>query len=256
MREGGFNRFRPDVEFLEAKLVLSAIGSTIMAPAGADATTAAGDFAGRLAAIREDRLAVRQEHADPALRASPAQKKPDHGYLVFRLTNPSPFNNHFVPPFGHVYAAVNPPVPGQVYNILCLTVRNGTAKTFDASSGFEVKFPGGHAVPILTGDQQWKAGQNYIFYVLTKEYYPIRNQVTQGFTFNLGGARSIAIPGPSGIFLRIRYDPATINKILDYAITSGPGIQGGAGHKTGMADTAINEFVSARTNRNDFGGYF
>jgi hypothetical protein len=252
------NRFRPLIESLEAKLVMSTFGPTAPAHARAGEALTADAIAARVAAIQESHVAGRQARADPAAtaRATPAAKKPDHGYLVFRITNPSIFNNHFVPPFGHVYAAVKPPVPGQVYNILALTVRNGTAQTFDASSGFEVKFPGGHAVPILTGDQQWKAGQNYIFYVLTKEYYPIRNQVTQGFTFNLGGARSIAIPGPSGIFLRIRYDPATINRILDYAITSGPGIQGGVGHKTGMADTAINEFVSARTNRNDFGGYF
>ena len=68
---------------------------------------------------------------------------------------------------------------------------------------------------------------------------------------------STAIPGPSGIFLRIKYEPDTINKILDYAAQQGPGAQGGApGIPTGLADTAIYAFVSARADRKDFGGYF
>jgi hypothetical protein len=181
--------------------------------------------------------------------------RPHHGYLVYRITNPNRFNNHFNPPFGHVYAGIRPPVPGQTYNILLVTVRNGTAQTFTAANGFRVKFPDGHWVPILAPGQEWKPGQNYTFYVLTKKYYPVKNQVTSGFIFDLN-AISTAIPGPSGIFLRVKFDPATINKVLDYAVTRGPGIQGGAGHFTGMADTAIYEFNSAITPRNDYGGYF
>ena len=33
-----------------------------------------------------------------------------------------------------------------------------------------------------------KPGQDFIFYVLTKKYYPLLNQVTSGFQFKLGGA--------------------------------------------------------------------
>ena len=84
----------------------------------------------------------------------------------------------------------------------------------------------------------------------------LSNQVTGGFQFKLGGAVSTAIPGPSGIFLRIKYNPATINKILDYVVTKGPGAEGGKGIFTGIADTAIYAFVSATEKRNDFGGYF
>ena len=77
-----------------------------------------------------------------------------------------------------------------------------------------------------------------------------------GFEFNLGGARSVAIPGPSGIALRIKYNPATFSRTLDSIVAFGPGNQGGKGAKFGLPNTAINEFVFARTRRIDFGGYF
>ena len=182
--------------------------------------------------------------------------KPNFGYLVYRLTNPSPSTNTLTPPFGHVLVQDRMPVPGQQYNILLVALKNATDKTFDASSGFFVRLPGQHYFPILTGNETWKPGQDFIFYVLTKKYYPLANQVSDGFQFILARAWSVAIPGPSGIFLRITYDPATINRILDYAVTRGPGAQGGAGIRTGLADTAIWAFVSAKEHRNDFGGYF
>ncbi len=146
---------------------------------------------------------------------------------------------------------------GQTYNVLYVTVRNGTAQTFDANSPFYVRLPNDpHTYPILTGDQQWKPGQVYIFYILSKKYYPLPSQVHSGYEFSLDGARSVAIPGPSGIYLRVKYDPATINQVLDHIVQFGPGAEGGKGIKFGLPDTAINEFVSAKTHRNDFGGYF
>jgi hypothetical protein len=185
-------------------------------------------------------------------------KKPNFGFLVYRLVNPTPATSILKPPFGHVLVQATQPVPGQHYNILQVAVKNATNQTFDASSsGFAVKLSDQkNFTPILTGNETWKPGQDYIFYVLTKKYYPLSNPVTGGFQFLLGGAFSVAIPGPSGIFLRIKYNPATINKILDYVVTRGPGAQGGAGLRTGMADTAIYAFVSAKQKRNDFGGYF
>ena len=96
------------------------------------------------------------------------------GYLVYRITNPNRFNNKLIPPFSQVLVQSRQPVPGQVYNVLYVAVRNGTAQTFDASSGFTVKFPGQPAsFPILTGSEQWKPGQEFVFYVLTKKYYPL-----------------------------------------------------------------------------------
>jgi hypothetical protein len=196
--------------------------------------------------------------AGPRSLVSEAAVQPRFGYLVYRITNPNRFNNHLTPPFTHVLVQAAQPVPGQIYNVLYLAMRNGTAQTFDASSGFTVRFPGQSSpIPILTGNEQWKPGQEFIFYVLTKKYYPIRNQVTQGFVFDLGGAISVAIPGPSGIFLRVTYDPATFDQTLDWIVRFSPGVPGGpAGIKFGLPNTAIYEFVSAKTQRRDFGGYF
>jgi hypothetical protein len=216
--------YRPDLEPLEAKRPLSAAAAT--APT-----------AGQVQA------------ADSHV--------PNHGYLVYRRTNPNPFNNTLIPPFPQVLVQKPQPVPGQVYNILYIVVRNGTAKMFDASSGFSVKFPEQRqATPILTGNQTWAPGQQFVFYVLTKKYYPPPNPVTSGFEFDLGGARSVGIPGPSGIFLRVKYNPATFARTLNSIVAFGPGAEGGSGVRTGIADTALYEFLSAKTRRIDFGGYF
>jgi hypothetical protein len=198
-------------------------------------------------------LSVGSVHAAIA----PQPVKPNFGYLVYRLTNPNMFQNHLVPPFSHVLVQKRQPVPGQVYNVLYVAVRNGTAQTFDASSGFRVQFPGQRfTFPILTGKERWEPGKEFVFYVLTKKYYPVPNVVSSGFAFNLGSAHSVAIPGPSGIFLRLKYNPATIDRALDQIVAFGPGTEGGAGVKFGLPDTAIYEFVSAKTRRMDFGGYF
>ena len=195
--------------------------------------------------------------ASSKVSASSVTKKPDYGFLVYRITNPNQYNDKLTPPFGHVLVQTNQPVPGQVYNVLQVAVRNGTAQTFDATSKFEVKFPGDPTVfPVLTGSEQWKPGGEYVFYVLTKKYYPLPSQVHSGFEFSFDGARSIGIPGPSGIYLRLKYDPATFDKTLDWIVAFGPGAQGGKGIKYGLPDTAIDEFVSSKTHRNDFSGYF
>jgi hypothetical protein len=186
-------------------------------------------------------------------------KKPNFGYLIYRVTNPTrgPLGTSTLPlPFGHVLVQSRPPVPGQVYNILQIAVKNPTHQTFDASSGFAVRLPQQRYTPILTGNETWKPGQVIVFYALTKQYYPLLNQVSDGFQFKLGGAWSVAVPGPSAIFQRVKYDPATINNILDFAVRRGPGAQGGDGIPFGMPDTAIWAFAPSRQNRNDFGGYF
>jgi hypothetical protein len=217
------SKYRPDVEPLEARRPLSA-----------------GAAAAPHAAVR------------------PAAVKPLHGYLVYRITQPNRYNNHITRPIGgHVLVQNVQPVPGQVYNVLQVTVRNGTLKTFTASDGFGVKVSGqNYFTPILTGDEVWKPGQNFIFYIMTKKYYPLKSQVSSGFVFDLGDAKSVAIPGPSGIFLRLRYNPATINHVLDAIVLRGAGAQGGVGIKYGMPDTAIYEFLPAVTAKPDFGGYF
>jgi len=249
MLERPKSQFRPRLERLEAKLALSAASAAPVAPlrtappALTSLPHAHPDSDGHLAAAGG--------------RITARAKKPNFGFLVYRVTNPSggpPFT--LTPPFGHVLVQARQPVPGRMYNILQIAVKNTTKQTYDASDGFAVRLPQQRYTPILTGNQQWKPGETIIFYALTKQYYPLLNQVSDGFQFKLGGAWSVAIPGPSGIFLRIKYDPNTINKILDYAATRGPGAQGGAGLKTGMADTAIWAFAPSTENRNDFGGYF
>jgi hypothetical protein len=95
-----------------------------------------------------------------------------------------------------------------------------------------------------------------VLYILSKKYYPLSPQVAAGFQVNLGGRSSTLVPGPSGIFLRLNYNPATFARTLDWIVAFGQGAQLGKGPKFGLPDTAINEFVSARTRRMDFGGRF
>jgi hypothetical protein len=234
MRKRPITKFRPGLERLEEKRVLSASPST------AHSVSA--------------HLTIPPEGQKPY---PPEGQKPYYGYLLYRITNPDPFNDKLIPPFTQVLVQARQPVPGQVYNVLQVSVRNGTAKTFDASSEFRVRFPGQKAsFPILTGSEQWKPGQIFVFYVLTKKYYPISKVVDDGFEFDLDGARSVALPGPSGIFLRLKYNPATFAKTLNWIVAYGPGAEGGLGPKVGLPDTAISEFVSAKTRRSDFAGYF
>jgi hypothetical protein len=235
MRERPITKFRPGVERMEAKQLPSASASTTVLVKGNSGPSPNA-----------------QHVITPKIVIS------NHGYAVYRITNPNRFNNHLIPPFSHVLVQSRQPVPGQAYNVLYVAVRNGTAQTFDASSGLRVRFPGSkHSFPILTGSEQWKPGQEFVFYVLTKKYYPVPNVVSSGFEFNLGGVYSAAIPGPSGIFLRVRYNPATFDRTLDWIVTQSPGVPGGAkGIRLGMPDTAIYELLSARTNRPDWGGYF
>jgi len=247
MRDRPTKQFRPGLEPLEARRPLSA-GLTTAHPvgpwAGPETPTAVGAPGGR-------------PQGPARITASRTDVKPNYGYLVYRITNPSPYNDKLVPPFRNVLVQTRQPRPGQVYNILYVAVRNGTLQTFDARSGFRVMYPSQYqSFPILTGSEQWKPGQEFVFYVLTKKYYPLHSPVHSGYEFDLGGARSIAIPGPSGIFLRVTYNPATFDRVLDHIVAYGPGAQGGKGVKFGLPDTAINEFVNAKTQRKDFGGYF
>jgi hypothetical protein len=235
-------KYSPVLERLEAKQLLSAGPSSVshasqraLASHAAATSTAGTQVASPLA----------------------AQPKPNFGYLVYRITNPNRYNYRMSPPYSQVLVQSQQPVPGQVYNLLYVVVRNGTGQTFDASSGFRVKIPQStQSFPILTGNEQWKPGQRFVFYILTKQYYPMPSQVHSGFEFDLGGARSLGIPGPSAIALRITYDPAVFARTLDNIVTFGQGNQGGRGAKFGLPNTAIDEFVSAKTNRNDFAGYF
>ncbi len=250
MPERPFHQFRPALERLEAKQPLSAGGASAPGAsleAGSDHATAPAKHA-----IKAETAVV------PPVATNVGVVKPDYGYLVYRVSNPfqGPRNTLGLP-LGQVLVQTKLPVAGQTYNILQVAVKNGTTRTFDATSSLYVQFPGDpQTFKILTGSQTWSPGQDYVFYVLSKQYYPLPSQVHSGFDFILDGARSVAIPGPSGIFLRVKYNPATFATTLDNIVQYGKGAQGGRGIPFGLPDTAIYEFVSSTVPRKDFSGYF
>jgi hypothetical protein len=255
-------KFRPRVEQCDAKQLLNAgslathlanpkHGSRALALHSADTTVA-----------REAARDIPTSHAGPLVREGHRRPAPvgSFGYLAFRVTN-TPFQTPYelIPPFQQVLVQGRQPVPGQVYNVTDVTVKNGTSVTFNANSGLTVRMTnqprsfGGF--PILSGDEQWKPGQVLVFYVLTKKYYPV-SFVSGGFQFDLGGRSSTAVPGPSGIFLRLKYDPATFARTLNWIVAFGQGNQTGKGAQFGLPNTSINELTDARTQRPDFAGHF
>jgi hypothetical protein len=244
MRRRPIVKFRPDLERFEEKQLLSA-GPSAARAAGLG-SEAAGGIAGGAAVPQETPRA-------------------QTGYLVYRITNPSyPTIVRLIPPFQHVLVQKAQPVPGKVYNLLFVVVRNGTAKTFTASDGLTVRLPGftgtqrvtDKGFPLLTGNEVWKPGAWMVFYAIGKEYYPLSPQVAAGFQLQAGGRSSTIIPGPSGIFLRLKYNPATFDRTLDWIVAYGQGAQLGHGPPVGMPDTIINTLVSAKTQRMDYAGHF
>jgi hypothetical protein len=172
----------------------------------------------------------------PVVGPTPAVPLPP--ISIDRVTNPHGRNALFDPPFGHVLVQNTQPIPGQVYNVLFLSVYNATGRTFTASDGIAVRVSSSHGnwFPILTGNQVWAPGGRIVFYVLTNKYYPFTPTQSTGFQINFSSPKATAIPGPSGIGLRIPYDPATFLQHLDNLVTSGPGA---IGHQFGLPDTAI-----------------
>ncbi|MGP0066241.1 MAG: hypothetical protein ACLQGP_21890 [Isosphaeraceae bacterium] len=248
MHRQRITRFRPDIERLEGKQLLSASPLTTH--------VAHPDAEAKVPALHSD-ASLKGHRA--AVELARKQSTLPIRFLAFRITNTSsPLTVNLKPPFQQVLVQSKQPVPGQVYNILYVAVKNGTAQTFTASNGFTVRLTSqskAHAYPILTGNEQWKPDQWFVFYVLTKKYYPV-SEVAGGFQLNLGGASSTLVPGPSGIFLRVKYDPAKFAGTLNWIVAYGPGAQGGAGPKVGLPDTAINEIVAANTHRIDYAGHF
>jgi hypothetical protein len=219
MQGRAVRRFRPGLERLESIQLLSA---------GTPSTPATSQNGPGVAALPADDLA----------------RVPPVPLIISRITNPTPTNAQLIPPFQQVRVQTVTPVTGATYNILFLSVRNSTSLTFDASNNFQVKLSGGTTrVPILTGSEQWKPGQVIVFYILSKKYYPLSPQVSAGFQFNFLGRENVAIPGPSGIFQRIKYDPATIANIINFIVPFGPGAKG---HLLGLPDTSIWQFTAGK----------
>jgi hypothetical protein len=255
MRRRASAAFRPDLERFEAKRLLNA---------GIPAVHVAhlGDGPGGQAAHRAE-----TSKAGAAAGADARSGRPStlpHQFLVFRITVPRTRLVHLVPPFQQVRVQHIQPVPGRVYNVLYVAVMNGTNQTFTAANNFKVRLPGftgthrvvDSAFPVLTGDHVWKPKTWIVFYALSKDYYPLSPQLAAGFQFNTGGRSSTVVPGPSGIFLRLTYNPATFARTLNWIVAYGQGAQLGPGAAVGLPDTAINELVAAQTHRMDFAGHF
>ena len=196
-------------------------------------------------------------HATVESAKNAAKRKPE-SFLGFRVTNPSNKILYVLnPPFQHVLVQTNQPVAGQTYNLLQIAVRNGTSQTFTANTGFTVRLNTvkNHVFPVLTGSEVWKPKQVIVFYLLTKKYYPLP-QTYGGFQFDLGGRSTTLVPGPSAIFVRLHYNPATFSQSLDQIVAYGQGNQIGKGAVFGIPNTSINNIVATQTRRNDFGGHF
>jgi hypothetical protein len=255
-------KFRPGLEQFEAKQLLNAGSLTTHVLSTKGASPALALHSADTPSTHEAADDVATNHAGPLVHDGRRRPAPvgAFGYLLFRVTK-TPFQTPYelIPPFQQVLVQSSQPVPGQVYNVTDVTVKNGTSVTFNANSGFTVRMTnqprsfGGF--PILTGDEQWKPGQILVFYVLTKKYYPV-SFVAGGFQFNLGGRSSTAVPGPSGIFLRLKYDPATFARTLNWIVAFGQGNQTGKGAQFGLPNTSINQLTEARTQRIDFAGHF
>jgi hypothetical protein len=248
MRRRQKTAFHPDLERFEPKLLLSA-----------GASAAHGLHLGAGSEAPADSVATSGTPAAAGKRSSLPNQ-----FLAYRITNPQVHPVNLIPPFQHVLVQRIQPVPDRVYNILFVVVMNGTGQTFTAANNFKVRLPGftgthrvtGNAFPVLTGNEVWKPKTWIVFYAMSKKYYPLSPQVSAGFQLNTGGRSSTLVPGPSGIYLRLTYDPAKFARTLDWIVAYGQGAQLGAGPKLGLPDTAINILVSANTERQDFAGHF
>ena len=177
MRTRPIKIIRPELEQLEAKQLLSVSGVPIHA------------------AHRSEKV-----HALAVTSAVADHKQPTK-FLAFRVTNtPHQTPYSLVPPFPQVLVQSTEPVRGQVYNVLQIALKNGTAQTFTAGAGFKVKLSTQKRwLPILTGNEVWKPRQVMVFYVLTKRYYPLP-EVSGGFQFDLGARYQHWCRGRRGFF--------------------------------------------------------
>ena len=215
MRHRPTSKFRPLVEGVEKRVLLStAVHTTHVAHLKARSAAMAGQSAETPASPATASGSATKSAAGLAHVDHRRPKSPPSTALGFRITNPTKHAVSLIPPFGHVLVQKLQPVPGQVYNIMYVAVKNGLNQTFTASNGFAVRFPNKkHAkvFPILTGTQQWLPNHWIVFYVLTKQYYPL-TQIQGGFQFDLGGRSTTLVPGPSAIYQRIKYNPATFGR--------------------------------------------
>ncbi len=258
MRQRRVMKFHPGLERFEERQLLSATAVATHAMSSSHGSRALAPHSAESSGTHAAKAASNGGQRGPGGGTLGA------GYFAYRLTNPTYRLIHLKPPFQQVLVQKVQPVPGHTYNVLFIAVRNGTGKTFTASDGFTVRIPGNsgnHAVkqkgfPVLTGNEVWAPNTWIVFYVLSKKYYPLSPQVAASFQLQAGGRSSTLVAGPSGIFLRLKYNPATFASTLNWIVAYSQGAQIGNGSALGMPDTAINVLVSAGTSRIDFGGHF
>ena len=160
MHRSAIMKLRPGLERLEAKQLLSAVTQ-------ANHVARLETHQAALARRSAETLASPRTASDNATKVSagpvsPDRRQPRHlvpkTFIGYRITNPTKITVNLIPPFGQVLVQSKQPVPGQVYNVMSIAVKNGTAQTFTASNNFVVRFPnrpGATKFPVLTGNQQW-----------------------------------------------------------------------------------------------------
>jgi hypothetical protein len=79
-------------------------------------------------------------------RTGPRLPKIPTAFLGHRITNPTGHPVNLKPAAVQVLVQSIQPVPGQVYNVHYVAVKNATAQTFTAKNGFLVRLPGGQDV--------------------------------------------------------------------------------------------------------------
>ena len=116
MRRRPIMKFHPALEPFEAKQLLSASPVTTHAAA--------------ITATHRPRPTRRPSRSNSSPMRSSGSASPTRSHLVPYM---------LIPPFQTVLVQTNQPVPGQVYNVLQVAVRNGTSQTFTASNNFTVR---------------------------------------------------------------------------------------------------------------------
>ena len=228
MRNAPVKKCLPGIERLEAKQLLSA------APAWRP---------GQATRFRLPRRPTLRRQAQQNT-VSPDGKKPGFGYLLFRITNPNTYNKTLRPPFNQVLVQTQQPVPGQVYNILFVVGEEWHGTNLQCEQWFLCEDPSISCdLPILTGNEQWKSGQQIVFYIMTKKYYPLpstRFMTDSSSTWPARGRSEFrdhreSISGSNTI---LPHSPT--RSIISSALVKA---QGGGGVRFGMPRHFINEFL-------------
>jgi hypothetical protein len=123
-----------------------------------------------------------------------------------------PDSGLLAPPFGLVMVESSALLPGAVYNMALVTVRNGTSRTLTAQSGLSYEVTGTSAAqPFPVGTYRWEPGQLLILISLTEDTFP------PDFTFNLQGT---SVEAPANLYYGVQYDPITLPSIVTSIVST------------------------------------